>query len=167
MEKLIELIKWCDTPKKVISIIVVGVLFFGGYLAYKNEQHIWMMIAGGNNNYEVRNSSIEGFGIFATKDFNKGEGPNNVNGMGVLEDILRGFTAYFSEEDNEGEYESSDVDKSLIGADSLILDKSSVGYTLTALVDILQSLDRGYIKNKIDIFKAGKAYFDDESPPMS
>jgi len=27
----------------------------------------------GNNNYEVRNSSIEGFGIFATKDFNKGD----------------------------------------------------------------------------------------------
>ena len=54
MEKLIELIKWCDTPKKVISIIVVGVLFFGGYLAYKNEQHIWMMIAGGNNHYEVK-----------------------------------------------------------------------------------------------------------------
>jgi hypothetical protein len=101
------------------------------------------------------------------KDFNNGEGPNNVNGMGVLEDILRGFTAYFSEEDNEGEYESSDVDKSLIGADSLILDKSSVGYTLTALVNILQSLELGYNKNKIDIFKAGKAYFDDESPPMS
>jgi hypothetical protein len=101
------------------------------------------------------------------KNFNNGEGPNNVNGMGVLEDILRGFTAYFSEEDNEGEYESSDVDKSLIGADSLILDKSSVGYTLTALVNILQSLELGYNKNKIDIFKAGKAYFDDESPPMS
>ena len=27
----------------------------------------------GNNNYEVRSSSIEGFGIFATKDFNKGD----------------------------------------------------------------------------------------------
>ena len=49
MDKLIELIKWCDSFKKVISIIVVGILFFGGYLAYKNEQHIWMMLSKDSN----------------------------------------------------------------------------------------------------------------------
>ena len=56
MDKLVELIKWCDSPKKVINMIVVGVLFFGGYLAYKNEQHIWMAIAGGNSHYSVKSA---------------------------------------------------------------------------------------------------------------
>lgn len=54
MDKFIDLIKWCDTPKKIISLLVVGFVLLSGYLVYKNEQSIWMYIAGGNNHYQVK-----------------------------------------------------------------------------------------------------------------